>query len=755
MVEMFSPEERLEQASLAAALQIRELWQQKCSSEARLLEAISLPDALTLIGYSKSFTGNGRREHVVPRAVIIEECHRMLVRGATDEALAKVIRHHVKIVMISDEECERLDSVAQFEVRPTMPRDWRFGDNPFARFEMAGIEWIPIASGTLNLGASPMSEAEQKCHFCDEGVEKNDSKKLPLYPTQPLRRPFNLEEPCPPIPLADTTWRRLLFSPSRLSFFLGLKQFERQAVCTTCRGKFWRRARISLATRTLAKFLLYTGAVAFCAYLIGCSTARVDHWRDTAILFAAWIVALAFLFMAYEKGGRVWVIRHAMITDTVRTTESTIKGAAGLGALISIFRPPFNEPAVADFSGSKNVTGVRKVRARFYSGWIFRRSLHVPGPRLAPVESQATEGGDSKVWDERLWRRCVSGFWGEAVIVSAAIAICMVIVWQCNMANIVSVLRDHPIKSGSVMLVVAIVVTDYNFRQVNGAISTKRHRAYCGNLADAYADYGVYSWFLFTFGALILGLLALEFALHEAKFYEERKVILGYLADAAAKAQAADWSAVTAVRESLFHHSLTEIELAYGGLSDVYITLQDQINPILIFAALLISINILIRHTDLKHLFADDARFYTMVFTYAPLALVVTVGTLIYVESYYQLMSGMSSGLLRAAPNASADAEVVKRYDEIAGEVARNSNIFGFAQAVGGVGSAAPIFLAFLKEILDRLGERESLIEAGDMLLRRPHSRFRPTTREPEAVVFQRAKRNTLRMRKARPGATV
>jgi hypothetical protein len=77
-------------------MHIRGLWEERGSSDTRLLEGLFLPDALTLAGHSKAFGGKGRREHVVPRRVIVQECHRMLGQGATDEELAKLIRDHVQ-----------------------------------------------------------------------------------------------------------------------------------------------------------------------------------------------------------------------------------------------------------------------------------------------------------------------------------------------------------------------------------------------------------------------------------------------------------------------------------------------------------------------------------------------------------------------------------------------------------------------------------------------------------------------------------
>ncbi len=140
----YSRSERLARASLRAALNIRGLWEEKGSSDTRLLEGLLLPDDLVLAGRSRAWTGAGRREHVVPRKVILDECHRLLGQGEGDDVIAAVIRDHVRIVLITREECERLDRRAGLGLRQRMPDGWRFGDDIHARLAAAGIVWDPI-----------------------------------------------------------------------------------------------------------------------------------------------------------------------------------------------------------------------------------------------------------------------------------------------------------------------------------------------------------------------------------------------------------------------------------------------------------------------------------------------------------------------------------------------------------------------------------------------------------------------------------
>lgn len=123
---------------------MRSLWEEKGGSDTRLLEGFFLPDAYTVVGRSRAAPLGGRREHVIPRLVIVSECHRMLERGASDAEIAAFLREYVKIVFVSEDERRRLDLRSELGLRQRMPEGWAFGDDPFARLSAAGIDWSPI-----------------------------------------------------------------------------------------------------------------------------------------------------------------------------------------------------------------------------------------------------------------------------------------------------------------------------------------------------------------------------------------------------------------------------------------------------------------------------------------------------------------------------------------------------------------------------------------------------------------------------------
>ncbi len=151
----FSSEQLWERASLRVASHMRSLWEEKGSSDTRLLESFFLPDAYTVVGRSVACDGKGHREHVIPRLVVVAECHRLLDQGATDDELAAFIREHTKIVIVSDDERRRLDHRSELGLRQRMPAGWVFGDDPFARLTAASVEWVPISTGLASMKEAP------------------------------------------------------------------------------------------------------------------------------------------------------------------------------------------------------------------------------------------------------------------------------------------------------------------------------------------------------------------------------------------------------------------------------------------------------------------------------------------------------------------------------------------------------------------------------------------------------------------------
>jgi len=103
-------------------------------------------DNLIKIGHSKAYqaavaadsTYTGRREHIVPCTMIIQEGIRMVREDdASVVKIAQMFKSNLAIVMISDEEQQLVDSV----YKTTMPAGWQFGDNICARLDAFNIAY--------------------------------------------------------------------------------------------------------------------------------------------------------------------------------------------------------------------------------------------------------------------------------------------------------------------------------------------------------------------------------------------------------------------------------------------------------------------------------------------------------------------------------------------------------------------------------------------------------------------------------------
>ncbi|HEY3799233.1 MAG TPA: hypothetical protein VGL58_12855 [Caulobacteraceae bacterium] len=510
-----------------------------------------------------------------------------------------------------------------------------------------------------------------------------------------------------------------------------------QWICDLC----WGRRQLSRRNRLRLKataFLAGVGAAATLAhFLIGVSGDGHDPWRDTGILLVAYALAMTSLWLSYEAGGRVWVVRHALINDGERTFEIAESGGAGLSKVIAnVMVGPL--PGKATAKSATPAVRDHDADRRLYRGWVFRRSL--TPPHIAAKLASASDGAAHKAPETRAWRRCLSGFWGEALIVSIAIAVCIAVVWLCERSSIIHAIRTYRVWIYGLAVAAVLVIADYSARQVESARKAGRSDSYCARLEAAYSVYWVYAWFLFAFGAVILGVLWLQFLDAQTVVTAGRRQIATYLLNAQFDAHSA--ALLPAVHGPLvqpggaptaatfYNYAMSYVELAYRQLSETDLSIQKMMDPVFVFSALLILVNIGITHTSLRHLFTDDGRKFTFVFTYGPLVLVVLVGGYVFKATYETMMTDMANGLLSMVIRPDLmTPDAVRRHAEVLSEVNRGNNIFGFAAVMGGSGSAAAVLGWFLKEVLDRVRTRQAIVEAGGQLLRRPHPRFRPTSR--------------------------
>ena len=74
------------------------------------------------------------REHAVPITMIIDRIYTMIKDGATDAEIIKMIKKNLIVVNILEKQAEYLDIT--LGLRTTMPKGWKFGDDPLARIKL-------------------------------------------------------------------------------------------------------------------------------------------------------------------------------------------------------------------------------------------------------------------------------------------------------------------------------------------------------------------------------------------------------------------------------------------------------------------------------------------------------------------------------------------------------------------------------------------------------------------------------------------
>jgi hypothetical protein len=130
----YTEQQLKERAYLRVATALHSLWEEG-RYDTNLLNGLMIPDNYVLVG--ESANGNARREHIIPRKVICQRVSEMFDADASVDEVAKFIETHLKIVLVSKDDQERMDMLH----RQRMPDGWTFEDGDvFARLKLAGIE---------------------------------------------------------------------------------------------------------------------------------------------------------------------------------------------------------------------------------------------------------------------------------------------------------------------------------------------------------------------------------------------------------------------------------------------------------------------------------------------------------------------------------------------------------------------------------------------------------------------------------------
>lgn len=139
MVHEKSKDELLLRACERIACVMKGMLEDRNSTDTRLFGPPLVSDELVAVGRSKNDACC--REHVIPRLVICNRAEAMLRSGAGTTEVARFIAEHLKIIYLTQDECDQLNKKKYFNLRQRMPKGWEFGQDQFARLQEAEISY--------------------------------------------------------------------------------------------------------------------------------------------------------------------------------------------------------------------------------------------------------------------------------------------------------------------------------------------------------------------------------------------------------------------------------------------------------------------------------------------------------------------------------------------------------------------------------------------------------------------------------------
>lgn len=312
--------------------------------------------------------------------------------------------------------------------------------------------------------------------------------------------------------------------------------------------------------------------------------------------------------------------------------------------------------------------------------WVERHSIQMSGPGRP---------------------RRVSGFWGEWFLFSACAGVVVTVRAFTDVDIVGGVLAPHWGWALAVAAATALAVGAYSFSVVNAARAEGKDTGYTKRLRDAYAPYAVYCAILFAGGIMVLALLCIEFA-HDQRAFDAQAALVAGSVDAAIAAAQGGGDQQAAARAALTH-----MEDAIGEIAVSQSILQDQMNPVFIFAAVIFAVNILIVLSPIRSAFMQGAIDLTHILTGIAIGGVIIAGFVSYFASYADVIEDTLARMGAARPDAALGAwDLSQRYNEMVVELHRSKNLLGFAQAVGGEGSGLALFAAAVQFTLDRIPGR-------------------------------------------------
>ncbi|MES1202847.1 MAG: hypothetical protein ABUS57_15530, partial [Pseudomonadota bacterium] len=315
------------------------------------------------------------------------------------------------------------------------------------------------------------------------------------------------------------------------------------------------------------------------------------------------------------------------------------------------------------------------------------------------------------VWRSGKKRRLVSGFYPEMLIFTACAILVLVVDLAITRVSLIETLAGWPTLSAGVVAAVIAIVVVYSVHTVLAARTDPAEKpGDVRRLARAYTAYAPYSIVLFCGGSIVLVMLVRQFGFDQQAF----NAAAAHVQDVLGKAEALHARHLAALPSDRtlaafdYAQALSTIENAFGQITLATNLLQDQMNPVFIFATAVFAVNILIRFTPAKNAFLDGARNMTLVSTAAAIGLCVLFGLYVYFYSYADLLEAAIQKLSGLGPSPALGAwDMTQRYNEVFVALNERKNLFGFLKAIGGEGSGIATFAFGVQFALDRLADRD------------------------------------------------
>ncbi len=320
------------------------------------------------------------------------------------------------------------------------------------------------------------------------------------------------------------------------------------------------------------------------------------------------------------------------------------------------------------------------------------------------------------VWKAKDRRRLISGFYPEWLLFSACAVLVLVVDFAMRNVGLLDLLSRHAAGSFAIFAAVAAIIAAYSIYTVNSARGDPRESANdVARLGRAYTAYAPYTIILSTGGALVIYLLISQFIYDQTAFRAEAAQVIGLLKQSSAlhaahvQAVAVDPSAAV----PLYAQALANMEQASGRVALAVNLLQEQMNPVFIFATAVFAVNILIRFTPARNAFLDGARTLTLVSTGLAIGIAVLFGLYLYFGSYGALLDDAIALLAHQSPDTrlgASDAaawQMTQRFNEILVDLTKNNNLFNFIAAIGGEGSGLATFVFGIQFTLGRIQDNE------------------------------------------------